>query len=191
MSRDVTAAAPPMPLLDSTTFVTALLAGIAADVTWEVWARLLTPLWVGGPLEIMGPAASSFSGVGAPLVVADDGRLVATTGRAGEAYRFEDGRQIELAPAGSDPVAMPRSGTVAWGTVGDDGKLVAVEVRDLLAGTSETYPASGLATNVRELTPGLVILEATAFDPLSRTVTAVDRRDGRSATFEASAPPGD
>ena len=54
MSRDVTAATPPMPVLDSTTLVTALLAGVAADVTWEVWARLLTPLWVGGPLE---PAA--------------------------------------------------------------------------------------------------------------------------------------
>jgi hypothetical protein len=30
------------------------MAGIAADLTWEVWARLITPLWVGGPLE---PAA--------------------------------------------------------------------------------------------------------------------------------------
>ena len=54
MSRNVTAAAPPMPVLDGPTVVTALLAGVAADVTWEVWARLLTPLWVGGPLE---PAA--------------------------------------------------------------------------------------------------------------------------------------
>jgi hypothetical protein len=33
---------------------TALLAGVAADLTWEVWARAITPLWVGGPLE---PAA--------------------------------------------------------------------------------------------------------------------------------------
>lgn len=33
---------------------TALLAGLAADLAWEVWARLITPLWVGGPLE---PAA--------------------------------------------------------------------------------------------------------------------------------------
>lgn len=33
---------------------TALLAGLAADLTWEVWARAITPLWVGGPLE---PAA--------------------------------------------------------------------------------------------------------------------------------------
>jgi hypothetical protein len=33
-----------------------------------------------------------------------------------------------------------------------------------------------------------VILEATAFDPLRRTVTVVDRRNGRTATFEATAP---
>lgn len=33
---------------------TVLLAGLAAEFTWEVWARLITPLWVGGPLE---PAA--------------------------------------------------------------------------------------------------------------------------------------
>lgn len=36
------------------TLVTAVLAGAAADVSWEVWARLITPLWVGGPLQ---PAA--------------------------------------------------------------------------------------------------------------------------------------
>ena len=44
----------PWPDLVGATLATALLAGLAADVTWEVWARLLTPLWVGGPLE---PAA--------------------------------------------------------------------------------------------------------------------------------------
>ncbi|MGX1501302.1 hypothetical protein ACSSV1_006371 [Labrenzia sp. MBR-25] len=33
---------------------TAVLAGAAADVTWEFWARVITPLWVGGPLQ---PAA--------------------------------------------------------------------------------------------------------------------------------------
>ena len=33
---------------------TALLAGVAADLAWEVWARAITPLWVGGPLQ---PAA--------------------------------------------------------------------------------------------------------------------------------------
>jgi hypothetical protein len=31
-----------------------LLAGAAAEVVWEIWARLITPLWVGGALE---PAA--------------------------------------------------------------------------------------------------------------------------------------
>lgn len=34
--------------------VTILIAGLAADLTWEVWARVVTPLLVGGPLE---PAA--------------------------------------------------------------------------------------------------------------------------------------
>lgn len=33
---------------------TILFAGAAADITWEIWARLITPLWVGGPLQ---PAA--------------------------------------------------------------------------------------------------------------------------------------
>ena len=34
--------------------VTILLAGLASEVVWEIWARVITPLWVGGPLE---PAA--------------------------------------------------------------------------------------------------------------------------------------
>ena len=44
------------PPLTAATLVTSLFAGIAADLTWEVWARLITPLLpgVGGPLE---PAA--------------------------------------------------------------------------------------------------------------------------------------
>jgi hypothetical protein len=44
------------PPLTVATLVTALLAGAAADLTWEVWARIITPLipGVGGPLE---PAA--------------------------------------------------------------------------------------------------------------------------------------
>ena len=33
---------------------TVLLAGLAAEVVWEIWARLITPFFVGGPLE---PAA--------------------------------------------------------------------------------------------------------------------------------------
>ena len=44
------------PPLTAATLVTSLFAGIAADLTWEVWARLIAPLLpgVGGPLE---PAA--------------------------------------------------------------------------------------------------------------------------------------
>lgn len=42
------------PPLTLATLVTAILAGIAADLTWEIWARGITPFWVGGPLE---PAA--------------------------------------------------------------------------------------------------------------------------------------
>ncbi len=144
--------------------------------------------WVGGPLEVIGPAPASYDDKGAPLVVADDGRLVAVTGRAGEAYLVDGDRLVELAPADSDPLAPPGTGWVAWPSVAEDGGLVAVQVRDLLAGTSETYPVEGLATNIRELTNSHVILEATAFDPLRRTVTVVDRRDGRSATFQATAP---
>lgn len=144
--------------------------------------------WVGGPLEVIGPTPASFDDRGAPLVVADDGRLVAVTGRAGEAYLVEGDRLVELAPADSDPLALPGTGWVAWPSVAEDGRLVAVEVRDLLAATSETYPVDGLATNIRELTASHVILEATAFDPLRRTVTVVDRRNGRTATFEATAP---
>ena len=144
--------------------------------------------WVGGPLEVIGPSPASYDDKGAPLIVADDGQLVAVTGRAGEAYVVNGDRLVELAPADSDPLAPPGTGWVAWPSVAEDGRLVAVEVRDLLAGTSETYPANGLATNVTELTASHVILEATAFDPLRRTVTVIDRRDGRSTTFEASAP---
>jgi len=42
--------------LTTATLVTSLIAGIAADVTWEFWARVITPFLpgVGGPLE---PAA--------------------------------------------------------------------------------------------------------------------------------------
>ena len=153
--------------------------------------RTVAAGWVGGPLEVIGPARSSLRDLGAPLVVADDGRLVAVTGRAGEAYLVDGDRLVDLAPPDSDPVTLPGSGTVAWPTVGEDGALTAVEVRDLLAGTSETYRADGLATNVRQVSASHVILEATAFDPLSRTVGIVDRRDGRFATFQVTAPAAD
>ena len=77
-------------------------------------------------------------------------------------------------------LAVPGSGVVAWASVGEDGTLLAVEVRDLLAGTSATYPAGGMATNVTELTADHVVLEATAFDPGTRTVGVVDRRTAGS-----------
>lgn len=42
------------PALTGATFATAIMAGAAADAVWEGWARLVTPLLVGGPLQ---PAA--------------------------------------------------------------------------------------------------------------------------------------
>ena len=43
-----------LPTFDARLAITAVLAGAAADASWEIWARLITPLLVGGPLE---PAA--------------------------------------------------------------------------------------------------------------------------------------
>ena len=60
MSTALSAAMPsPKPLFPPLTrdlAVTSLIAGIAADLTWEFWARVITPFLpgVGGPLE---PAA--------------------------------------------------------------------------------------------------------------------------------------
>ena len=54
-SRPIEMAAPPLlPALSRSLVITVLAAGVAADATWEVWARLITPLLVGGPLQ---PAA--------------------------------------------------------------------------------------------------------------------------------------
>jgi hypothetical protein len=153
--------------------------------------RTVAAGWVGGRVEVFGPAPATFRDIGAPLVVADDGRIVAVTGRVGDAYTLDGDRPVELAGPESDPLALPGSGVVAWATIGEDGNLAAVEVRDLLAGTGETYPAHGLATNVREMTAGHVVLEATAFDPGTRTVGVVDRRSGRYDMFEAPAPAPD
>ena len=53
----MTAQAARMPIGESSggrIFTTILLSGLASEIVWEVWARVLTPLWVGGPLE---PAA--------------------------------------------------------------------------------------------------------------------------------------
>lgn len=43
-----------LPMINGQLVVTVLLAGLVADVAWEIWARLITPIFVGGPLE---PAA--------------------------------------------------------------------------------------------------------------------------------------
>lgn len=51
---DAAASAPLTPRIDRALWVAVLLAGLAADLSWEIWARGITPLWVGGPLE---PAA--------------------------------------------------------------------------------------------------------------------------------------
>ena len=150
--------------------------------------RTVAAGWVGGPVEVIGPAPAAFRDIGAPLVVADDGRIVAVTGRVGDAYLLDGDRLVELAEPESDPLAVPGSGTVVWASIGDDGALQAVEIRDLIAGTSESYPAGGVATNVRALTPDHIVLEATAFDTGTRTVGVVDRQSGRFQTFEASAP---
>jgi hypothetical protein len=39
------------PPLDRATLITAIAAGAAADIVWELWARAVTPLLVGGPLQ--------------------------------------------------------------------------------------------------------------------------------------------
>ncbi len=49
-----TGALPLLPPATLATLTTAVLAGAAADLTWEFWARAVTPLLVGGPLQ---PAA--------------------------------------------------------------------------------------------------------------------------------------
>jgi hypothetical protein len=144
--------------------------------------------WVGGPVTVVGLAPATLHDVGAPLVVADDGRLVATTGRAGEAYLLRDGRLEELAPPDSDPLVASGSTVVVWGAAGDDGSLRSVEVRDVVSGAARSFPGAGRATNVREATRDHVLLEATAFDPLRRTVGYLDLDDGRFATFESVAP---
>lgn len=53
-SSALPASRPLLPPLTLATLITAVLAGLAADLLWEVWARGITPRLVGGPLE---PAA--------------------------------------------------------------------------------------------------------------------------------------
>ena len=51
---------PHFPQISVGLLVTVLLAGFAADIAWEVWARAITPLWVGGPLQPAGLVQSVF-----------------------------------------------------------------------------------------------------------------------------------
>ncbi len=150
--------------------------------------RTIAAGWVGGQVRVFGPAPANLVDVGAPLVVDDDGAVVAVTGRAGEAYVRTGDVLEELAPADADPLALAGAGAVAWGVAGADGALERVEVHDLFGGTGRAYPAEGAATNIREFGADHVLLEATAFDPLHRTVAYLDLADGGFAVFDADAP---
>lgn len=48
------------PAIDGDLIRASLIAGVAADVTWEIWARGITPFLVGGPLEPAGLIQSVF-----------------------------------------------------------------------------------------------------------------------------------
>ncbi|MBU2325795.1 MAG: hypothetical protein KJ755_00335 [Alphaproteobacteria bacterium] len=52
--------APVLPRLSGRLLTTIVIAGLAADMTWEIWARGITPLLVGGPLEPAGLIQSVF-----------------------------------------------------------------------------------------------------------------------------------
>ncbi|OKL43567.1 hypothetical protein [Pseudovibrio exalbescens] len=39
------------PLINGAFWGTVILSGVAAVTVWEIWARFVTPLWVGGPLQ--------------------------------------------------------------------------------------------------------------------------------------------
>jgi len=49
-----------LPAIDRAMIVTVLLAGLAGLVAWEIWARAITPLWIGGPLEPAGLVQAVF-----------------------------------------------------------------------------------------------------------------------------------
>ena len=150
--------------------------------------RTVAAGWVGGTVTIVGPTTSTIDDVGAPLVVGDGGRLAATFGRAGEAYRIDGDAVIDLAPPDSDPLALAGTGFVAWPVVDAGGTLTAIQLEDVLAGASRTFPVRGPASALREFRPDHVLLETTPFDPLHRTIGYLELGDGRFGTFEAAAP---
>ena len=57
------------PPMTRSTVSTSLLAGLGADLGWEVWARVMTPMLpgVGGPLEPAGLIQSVFGFHDRPL----------------------------------------------------------------------------------------------------------------------------
>ena len=67
MSSQATAVGSPLPPIDGRILTTAVLGGIAADITWEIWARLITPFLVGGPLEPAALVQSVFGLASRPL----------------------------------------------------------------------------------------------------------------------------
>lgn len=180
--------AAPERLLEVPIPADAAAAGGPFGVAISPDGRTVAAGWVGATVTIDGPVPSTLDDVGAPLVVGDDGVLAAVTGRAGEAWLVVAGQLTELAPADSDPLTLPGTGFVAWPALDPGDALTAVEVRDVLAGLSRRYPVGGSADGIREFTPDHILLEATAFDPLQRTVGYLDLDDGRFGTFEASAP---
>jgi hypothetical protein len=58
------------PKLTMGLFLTALAAGLAADIVWEIWARYITPLWVGGPLQPATLVQQVFGGISYELAEA-------------------------------------------------------------------------------------------------------------------------
>ena len=57
------------PPMTRSTAITAILAGLGADLGWEAWARVVTPMLpgVGGPLEPAGLIQSVFGFHNRPL----------------------------------------------------------------------------------------------------------------------------
>lgn len=49
-----------LPAIDTRFVVTLVLAGIASTLVWEIWARVITPLIIGGPLSPAGLVKSVF-----------------------------------------------------------------------------------------------------------------------------------
>ncbi|MEP3045616.1 MAG: hypothetical protein ABJL55_06810 [Roseibium sp.] len=60
LRRRKTDTCPYLPDLNSSFVITLLLAGLVATGVWEIWARAITPLLIGGPLQPAGLIKASF-----------------------------------------------------------------------------------------------------------------------------------